>query len=151
MRRLAASLRLAACARLAGWLLAAAALPGAAQAEADPSAAPDGAERLLARPQDVASALRRCWTVPEGLRKLERIDVTVRFSLRADGTLIGRERVSFSTLATDTRSRALLVRSAMDAVEACLPFRLEPGLGQAVAGRLFAIRLVYRGPTGQGA
>lgn len=127
------------------------ALPGAALAKADSAMAPDHGERLLVRPQDVANALRRCWTVPEGLRKLERIDVTVRFSLRADGTLIGRERVSFATLATDTRSRELLVRSAMEAVESCLPFRLEPGLGQAVAGRLFAIRLVYRGPTGQGA
>ena len=110
-----------------------------------------GPARMLETVRDVASVVRGCWQVPEGLRRLERIEVTVRFSLKADGSLLGQRRVSFATLPPDTRARDLLARSALDAVAACTPLRLSPALGRAIAGRPFAIRFTYRGPAGQGA
>lgn len=126
-------------------LAVAASLPvwGAAQAQ--------GAARPLETPGQVSDALRGCWQVPEGLRGFERVEVTVRFSLRADGSVQGERRVTAASFpATDRRARDLLARSAVEAVRRCDPFAISAGLGRAVAGRPFAIRLQYRGPRGPG-
>ncbi len=89
--------------------------------------------------------------MPAGLRGFERLDVTVRFAVRADGSLIGERRVSYLAAPVDARARELLARSALAAVESCAPLPLSAGLGQAIAGRVFAVRFIYRGPQGRGA
>ena len=134
-------------------IIAAAAVHPAAGSNPPRGAGPPerGPARTLETVRDVASVVRGCWSIPEGLRRLERIEVTVRFSLRADGSVLGQRRVSFATLPADTRARDLLARSALDAVADCTPLRLSPALGRAIAGRPFAIRFTYRGPSGQGA
>jgi hypothetical protein len=116
-------------------------------------AAPSGAqsERLLTRLDEVAPTLTACWRPPTGLRMLEAVEVTARFSIRRDGSLIGTPRVTFASGEVALQARELLTQSAVEAIRACTPLRISPGLGQAIAGRPFAIRFIYKGPQGRGA
>jgi hypothetical protein len=81
--------------------------------------------------------VRSCWRPPEGERG---VIVTVRFSLRRDGTLLAEPRQTFITggLPADVRERHLA--AAFRAVHDCTPAPLAPELGEAVAGRPISLR-----------
>ena len=108
-------------------------------------------EPVLTRLDQVAPAVTACWSPPAGLQILEGIQVTARFSIRRDGTLIGNPLVTFTSGEVALQARELLTRSAVEAIRACTPLRISPGLGRAIAGRPFAIRFIYKGPQGRGA
>ena len=95
-------------------------------------------------------AVGSCWTPPAGLTKLETVEITVRFSLRRDGSVIGAPRVTFATAGAETRARQRLAAAAIEAIHRCTPLKLTKGFGDAVAGRPIAIRFIYQGPKGQG-
>ena len=95
-------------------------------------------------------ALAACWRAPDGLAGLERTEITTRFSLRRDGSLIGTPRVTFSSLPNDTRARTILTDATLAAIRRYTPVEVTPGLGAAIAGRPLALRFVYTGPRGQG-
>jgi hypothetical protein len=94
--------------------------------------------------------LAACWEVPPGLARFERTEITARFSLRRDGSVIGTPRVTFSTQGTDTRAYRILTDATLAAIRRCTPARITPALGAAIAGRPIALRFVYQGPKGQG-
>ena len=122
--------------------LALASLPATAQDRTPPPA-----DTL----RDVVRAVRACWKPPRGLAGVERVEQTVRFSLRRDGSIIGEPRITFSDTPRESSVRELFAQAAADAVTRCAPLRVTPGLGAAVAGRPLAIRLIYNGPKGRGA
>ena len=95
-------------------------------------------------------ALGACWREPEGLKGFERTEITARFSLRRDGSLIGPPRITFSLVPGDSRTRELLIAAALDAIARCTPVNVTPGLGGAIAGRPIALRFIYNGPKGRG-
>jgi len=95
-------------------------------------------------------ALAACWTVPEGLARFERTEITARFALRRDGSVIGTPRITFATEGGDGRARALLAEAAVAAIRRCTPARVTPALGAAIAGRPIALRFIHLGPRGQG-
>lgn len=95
-------------------------------------------------------ALAACWEVPAGLSRFERTEITARFALRRDGSVIGTPRVTFATQDPDTRARAVLTQATLEAIRRCTPVRVTPALGGAIAGRPIALRFVYQGPKGQG-
>lgn len=98
----------------------------------------------------IVPALRACWMPPPGLLGLERLEVTARFAIRTDGSLIGGPLVTFSTGVVEPRARELLTRSVLEAIRACTPLRMSPGLSRAIAGRPVSIRFIYVGRRGQG-
>lgn len=100
--------------------------------------------------RDLFPALAACWKAPEGLVKFEHTEITVRFSLRRDGSIIDTPRVTFVKTPADERGRALLVEAALSAIRRCTPARITLGLGGAIAGRPLALRFVHDGPRGQG-
>lgn len=100
--------------------------------------------------RDLFPALAACWQPPEGLAKLERTEITTRFSLRRDGSLIGTPRVTFSSVPSDSRARAVLTEATLAAIRRCTPVAITRGLGGAIAGRPLALRFIYNGPRGQG-
>jgi hypothetical protein len=106
---------------------------------------------VLTRIDQIAPAFEPCWDPPPGLRALEGIAVTARFSLRRDGSLLGDPMVTFSTADVAIQARQLLTQSAVEAIRTCTPLKISLGLGQAIAGRPFAIRFIYKGPQGRGA
>jgi hypothetical protein len=91
--------------------------------------------------QELFSQLDHCLAVPNGATGSE---LTVVFSLRRDGSLLGRPRISFAKLpgpAADQRAFAEGIASAFDR---CLPALITNGLGGAIAGRPLSMRFVVR-------
>lgn len=117
------------------------------------SAQPAGWQQgqLATRLAHIVPAVGSCWKAPAGLHGFEALAVTVRFALRDDGSLLGEPRISYAKAPAEEQTRTVLARSALDAVRACTPVALSPGLGQAIAGRIFSIRFTYKGPQGRGA
>ena len=106
------------------------------------------------KPADTLRALypvlAACWQVPEGLSRFERTEITARFALRRDGSVIGTPRVTFSTQNSDTRAYRILTDATLAAIRRCTPARITPALGAAIAGRPIALRFIYQGPKGKG-
>jgi hypothetical protein len=65
--------------------------------------------------------------------------LTIMLMMKRDGSIFGKPRITFSHLEGDKESRQAFVDDAERAVEACLPFRITPSLGGAIAGRPFVI------------
>jgi hypothetical protein len=76
-------------------------------------------------------------------------EITVNFSLRRDGSLIGRPRITYLRPQHDEATRQLVVEQAAEAVARCFPASLTEGLGGAVAGRMFSWRFTF-GPPEKG-
>jgi hypothetical protein len=72
-------------------------------------------------------------------------DITLSFSLRRDGTLIGRPHVAFFRAPPGESDRQALIEDAASALGRCLPARLTEGLGGAIAGRPLTFRLKING------
>ena len=104
----------------------------------------------LGRLRDIFPAIGACWAPPAGLSRLETVEVTVRFSLRRDGSLFGLPRVTYATPAAETRARDVLKTTTLESIRNCTPLRITPALGGAIAGRPFAVRFIYHGPRGRG-
>ncbi len=67
--------------------------------------------------------------------------LTIMLMMKRDGSIFGKPRITFSHLEGDRRRDKRFVDDAERAVEACLPFRITPSLGGAIAGRPFVITL----------
>ncbi|PJO49337.1 hypothetical protein CQ054_22475 [Ochrobactrum sp. MYb29] len=85
---------------------------------------------------EMFDALFACWEPPAGTAGLA---MTLRFSLRRDGTLIGEPRVTYKgKLNGDERSKAFEA-SILDALEQALPVPFTKGMAGAIAGRPMAL------------
>ena len=67
--------------------------------------------------------------------------LTIMLMMKRDGSIFGKPRITFSHLESDKDARQQFVDGAERAVETCLPFRITPSLGGAIAGRPFFISL----------
>jgi hypothetical protein len=67
--------------------------------------------------------------------------LTIMLMMKRDGSILGKPRITFSHLEGDADARRRFVDDAKRAVEACLPFRITPSLGGAIAGRPFFVTL----------
>ena len=67
--------------------------------------------------------------------------LTIMLMMKRDGSIFGKPRITFSHLEGNADARQRFVDDAERAIEACLPFRITPSLGGAIAGRPFVITL----------
>ena len=67
--------------------------------------------------------------------------VTITFAMKRDGSVFGKPRVTFSHLEGGAETRRGFMNDAERAVDACLPLKVTPSLGGAIAGRPFFITL----------
>ena len=67
--------------------------------------------------------------------------LTIMLTMKRDGSIFGKPRVTFSHLEGDAQARQRFVADAGRAIAACLPLRVTPSLGGAIAGRPFFITL----------
>jgi hypothetical protein len=67
--------------------------------------------------------------------------LTIMLMMKRDGSIFGKPRITFSHLEGDGQARQAFVVDAERAVQACLPFRITPSLGGAIAGRPFFVSL----------
>jgi hypothetical protein len=67
--------------------------------------------------------------------------VTIVFMVKRDGSIFGKPRITFSRLEGDAEARGRFLADAERAVDSCLPLKVTPALGAAIAGRMFSITL----------
>lgn len=65
--------------------------------------------------------------------------ITVAFAMRRDGSIIGKPRISFARLQGGAEARARFTDAVAGALDSCLPLKITPALGGAIAGRIFTI------------
>ncbi|WP_246691810.1 MULTISPECIES: hypothetical protein [unclassified Mesorhizobium] len=68
------------------------------------------------------------------------MSLTLQFSLRRNGTLIGRPRATYSDLGADPQLSRAFVASILKALDDALPLPFSDSMGGAIAGRMLAPR-----------
>ncbi len=89
--------------------------------------------------REMFDGLRTC-LAPAGLTAGSA--VTVVFSLRRDGTLIGKPRIAFAKTSADPETTKRDFAAIAARFDHCLPMPVTDALGGAIAGRPIAIRFV---------
>ena len=64
-------------------------------------------------------------------------EMSIRFSLRRDGSLIGAPHVTYMKVPNEDADRDADLKAVADAFTRCLPVAITPELGGAIAGRPF--------------
>ena len=102
----------------------------------------------LAMAEDTAPAntladLGRQFSACMAARPLERSgsQMTISFAMKRDGSVFGKPRITYSHLEGDAATKQRFVASVEQAVGSCLPMKVTPALGGAIAGRVFTITL----------
>jgi hypothetical protein len=85
----------------------------------------------------IVPALTRCWRAPASSAGSE---LTVVLALKKDGQISGRPRITHSLLTGDTIAHQRFVESVLASLARCTPVSITSELGEAIAGRRFAIR-----------
>ena len=72
-------------------------------------------------------------------------EMTLRFSLRRDGALLGRPHITYFRLPKDEADKRRVVENIAAAMDRCLPVKITDGLGGAIAGRIMSYRFAWKG------
>jgi hypothetical protein len=91
---------------------------------------------------DLFATLRSCWSPPPEDSAREGMQMSIRFSFKRSGEMIGAPRVTFATAGVPTDTRATYLKAINASLNSCLPLKFTSGLGGALAGRPIAIRYV---------
>ena len=81
---------------------------------------------------EMFSAIYACWQPPPGSAGLT---LTLSFSIRKNGTLMGKPRATFSHMGDDDSLNRVFVSSVLEALDKALPMPLSDSMGGAIAGR----------------
>ncbi len=92
----------------------------------------------------LGQALTACFHAPDGSAGSQ---ITVLVTLRRDGGVQGKPRITFSHLIGSDEAKRAFVEAALSSLRACTPVALTPALGGAIAGRPMTIRYVGGGPA----
>jgi hypothetical protein len=91
---------------------------------------------------DLFAALRSCWSPPAADIARQGMQMTVRFSFKRSGEMIGAPRMTYFTEGVSADTRATYLKAINTSLDGCLPLKFTDGLGGAIAGRPIAIRYV---------
>ena len=91
---------------------------------------------------DLFAELRSCWSPPPADAAQAGMQMTVRFSFKRDGGMIGAPRLTFATEGASADIRDTYLKAINASLDACIPLKFTGGLGGALAGRPIAIRYV---------
>jgi hypothetical protein len=91
---------------------------------------------------DLFAELRSCWSPPPADSARQGMQMSVRFSFKRSGELIGAPRVTYATASVPADVRDTYLKAINASLEACAPLKFTGGLGGALAGRPIAIRYV---------
>ncbi|RWM02753.1 MAG: hypothetical protein E5X80_27450 [Mesorhizobium sp.] len=86
---------------------------------------------------EVGAALQACWTPPANSGNAS---VTLSFSFKRDGTLIGPPKPTAIKVGGDDKARQAYVDAATAALRNCLPLSFSPALAQGIAGNVFTLQ-----------
>jgi hypothetical protein len=91
---------------------------------------------------DLFAALRSCWSPPEAASARQGMQMSVRFSFKRTGEIIGTPRVTYAMAGAPAEVRATYLKAINASLSACVPLKFTGNLGGAIAGRPIAIRFV---------
>jgi hypothetical protein len=91
---------------------------------------------------DLFAALRSCWSPPPADTAREGMQMSVRFSFKRSGEMIGPPRLTYATAGVSADVRDLYLKAINTSLDACVPLKFTGGLGGSIAGRPIAIRYV---------
>ena len=91
---------------------------------------------------DLFAALRSCWAPPPDSEARAGMQMSVKFSFKRDGSLIGPPRLTYATDGVPSQTREIYFDSINEALDRCAPLSLTKGLGGAIAGRPIMVRYV---------
>ena len=91
---------------------------------------------------DLFAQLRSCWSPPPAEQARAGMQMSVRFSFKRSGEMIGPPRMTFATSGVPADVRQTYLKAINASLDACIPLKFTNGLGGALAGRPIAIRYV---------
>jgi hypothetical protein len=91
---------------------------------------------------DLFAALRSCWSPPPPDAAQQGMQMSVRFSFKRSGEMIGTPRMTYFTEGASPDTRATYLKAINASLGGCEPLKFTGGLGGAIAGRPIAIRYV---------
>lgn len=94
----------------------------------------------LATMDAVGNKLMDCWSPPAGSQGSA---VTLRFSFRRDGSLIGAPRATHVDVEGDEDARKAFVDAAVESLQDCAPVTLSDTLARGIGGKVFL--MTFRG------
>jgi hypothetical protein len=94
---------------------------------------------------EVGRAIQACWNPPAEAKDAS---VTLSFSFRRDGTLIGSPRPTKIKIDGDDRARKAFVDAAIAAVQGCAPLQFSSKLAEGIAGQVFTMPFSSQGNDG---
>jgi len=103
-------------------------------------------DRDLNTLDDLFMALRACWTPPPPDEASEGAEISVRFSLKRDGGLIGPPRIIYTGDRATKEIRDTYFKSITASLDGCVPFAFTKGFSNAIVGRPITIRYVDNRP-----
>jgi hypothetical protein len=86
--------------------------------------------------EELGSALWSCWTPPPDTQNFQ---VTVRFSFKRTGEVLGTPRIAYSTFNGSEDEQRWIMQRILASLDACTPLNVTPALGGAIAGRIFTM------------
>lgn len=93
--------------------------------------------------QDLWASLQACLKSGHSRDELGNgSEVTILLALKRDGSLMGRPRITHSNLIGGLDDQKLFLAAVISSIDGCLPLAITPGLGGAIAGRPFTLRIV---------
>jgi hypothetical protein len=85
---------------------------------------------------EVGAAIQQCWKPPADPKDAS---VTLSFSFRRDGTLIGPPKPTNIKVAGDDKVRKAFIDAAISAVQSCAPLTFSPELADGIGGQVFTV------------
>jgi hypothetical protein len=90
--------------------------------------------------RELFAALRACWVPPAKEEARPGMQVSVRFSFKRNGEIIGKPRETYVSPDAPVEARKIYCEAVAAALARCTPMPFTKGLGGALAGRPIAIR-----------
>ena len=92
--------------------------------------------------REVFGALRACFAAPLGEESSRELSATIRFSFTRQGNILGEPRFTYVEPGLPADTRQAFERAVGHTLVACMPLPFTDGLGGALAGRPFSVRIV---------
>jgi hypothetical protein len=115
---------------------------GKTATEPPAAAAPAPLPQKLNTIRDVFGALRACFAAAPFGDNSEDLAATIRFSFTRDGHILGEPRFTYVQAGISAGAKQSFEQAIGHALLSCAPFSFTEGLGGALAGRPFSIRIV---------
>jgi hypothetical protein len=115
---------------------------GKTATEPPAAAAPAPLPQKLNTIRDVFGALRACFAAAPFGDNSGDLAATIRFSFTRDGHILGEPRFTYVQAGISAGAKQSFEQAIGHALLSCAPFSFTDGLGGALAGRPFSIRIV---------